>query len=437
MSRLTNRATQLASDSVFVSSAIFACFIISIALTAGVVAYWRSEALRHDRLLDRLALRIHVNGIRGKSSVTRLIAGILCEAGICTLSKTTGTAAVVITPDLGEEAIARRAAPSVLEQIRLLDRYIDDSTQAIVIECMAVRPSYQIICEEKVIRAHIGVITNVREDHQEQMGTTLPEIARSLLGTCPRGGVLVTAERDREILDIMRGETARRGSQLVVADPHNVPDKYLRRFPYVEFKENIAIGLAIARQLGIGRETALRGMLRAPADPGVLRVREFRLRDKRVTWVNLFAANDRQSVTTVVEQLNQRCTSDTTMVAVLNNRADRADRAMAFADVVARDLTFDRVALLGAYEQSVYRRLIDQGFPASEIIRLGEQRELAVEEIVQRVVDESPKDHVMLVGLVNVHTRQAETLMRYLDACAASEFSDSRPAIVGCKELCR
>ena len=47
-------------------------------------------------MFEEFEHRIHVNGIRGKSSVTRLIAAALREGKVKTLGKTTGTAARTI-----------------------------------------------------------------------------------------------------------------------------------------------------------------------------------------------------------------------------------------------------------------------------------------------------------------------------------------------------
>jgi UDP-N-acetylmuramyl tripeptide synthase len=52
-----------------------------------------------ERKRNAIAHRIHVNGIRGKSTVTRYVAAILRESGLRTFGKTTGTAARVILPD--------------------------------------------------------------------------------------------------------------------------------------------------------------------------------------------------------------------------------------------------------------------------------------------------------------------------------------------------
>ena len=62
-----------------------------------VLAVWWLERRNYNRRLAGLKLRIYVNGIRGKSTVTRLVAGVLREAGIQTLAKTTGSAAMVFS----------------------------------------------------------------------------------------------------------------------------------------------------------------------------------------------------------------------------------------------------------------------------------------------------------------------------------------------------
>lgn len=45
----------------------------------------------------------------------------------------------------------------------------------------------------------------------------------------------------------------------------------------------MAIALVLAEQLGIDRDVAMRGMVRAAPDPGVLRLLELRLGEKKVT----------------------------------------------------------------------------------------------------------------------------------------------------------
>ena len=64
--------------------------IVPALLTAGLAAYGVWEVWRHERNLERIPVRVHVNGLRGKSSVTRLIADALRAGGRRIFAKTTG-----------------------------------------------------------------------------------------------------------------------------------------------------------------------------------------------------------------------------------------------------------------------------------------------------------------------------------------------------------
>ena len=85
-----------------VLSVILVCFFL-------VLRYGVLEQKQHQKNIDSIPIRINVNGIRGKSTVTRLITGIVTEAGYKTVGKTTGTSARMIysfTDD--EKPIVRR-----------------------------------------------------------------------------------------------------------------------------------------------------------------------------------------------------------------------------------------------------------------------------------------------------------------------------------------
>ena len=170
------------------------------------------------------------------------------------------------------------------------------------------------------------------------MGETLPEIARSLLTTCPTNGVLITGEQDPEIIAIIDEVAKSRNTKLIVADPGQVSDDDISAFDYIAFKENVAIGYALADLLDIDRGIALKGMVNAAPDPGVLRLKNITIGDKQVTWANLFAVNDRESMIAAMDRLRPFQTHQTTMVGILNNRADRERRATQFADVAVNDL---------------------------------------------------------------------------------------------------
>ncbi|WP_244998864.1 hypothetical protein [Corynebacterium parakroppenstedtii] len=64
--------------------------IAGTAGVAGMYAFRRKETAHRSRM-SHLDYNIHVNGIRGKSTITRMLGSVLREAGVHTVSKTTGT----------------------------------------------------------------------------------------------------------------------------------------------------------------------------------------------------------------------------------------------------------------------------------------------------------------------------------------------------------
>ena len=157
------------------------------------------ESYYHQISLNNLAIRIHVNGSRGKSSVTRLIAAGLRAGGLKTIAKTTGTAPRIIDQTGIDRIIHRLRSASIGEQVRLLRNFSKQKPDAIVIECMAVNPQYQWIAEQKMIKSTISVMTNVRPDHLDEMGYTIYDNAMSLSNTIPFNGDFVTILEDNEM----------------------------------------------------------------------------------------------------------------------------------------------------------------------------------------------------------------------------------------------
>ena len=396
-------------------SAAAVSMLFLAALCIGLFLHWRLSVVAHHRRLEQLAVRVHVNGIRGKSSVTRLVAGILREGGFVTVAKTTGSAARVIGPRGEETPIARRGAATINEQVDIVERHVTRNVEALIIECMAVRPLYQEYSQEYMVRADITIITNVREDHQEEMGETLEEIADSLSVTIPRNGTLISSEDRPHLRGRLRRNAEARGSRFIYADPSEVFDEDLRGFDYLQFRENVAIGLAIPRLLDIDRDTALRGMWKSVPDVGVVRLQTYKIRGKNVLWVPLFAANDRESVVLTFELLQSYFPANATVIGILNNRRDRGRRAELFAELVPADLSsyLDHVITFGAYEETVTRTMAERGYPSNRIHNLGETRNPDLDEILDTVAGLIEGDEGVLIGMINIHTNQAELLIEY------------------------
>ena len=92
--------------------------------------------------LDRASIAhvVHVNGTRGKSSVSRMIEAGLRAGGLRVFCKTTGTDPMMIDVEGREEPVLRRGRANIREQIAILRRAAAQNADVLVIECMAVLP---------------------------------------------------------------------------------------------------------------------------------------------------------------------------------------------------------------------------------------------------------------------------------------------------------
>jgi len=291
--------------------------ILSLALCVlGLV-----ENYLHQHNLRKIPVRILVNGTRGKSSVTRLIAGALREAGFRTIAKTTGSEAAIILEDGSEMPVRRPFGPRITEQKALAALAARRGAGALVVECMAVRPESQAVMQSQLVKATIGVITNVRVDHIDEMGASRDETARALASTIPKSGTLVTAEA------CFKG----RARRVVVVNPETIPEATLALFSYPVFAENIALAFAVADELGIAREIAIAGMVKARPDIGVVRIFPIRRSAFTATFINGFAANDSVSTRMIWDKVSPKLPGGQPLVLLYNNRADREFRIAEFA----------------------------------------------------------------------------------------------------------
>ncbi|MFE2929765.1 poly-gamma-glutamate synthase PgsB [Streptomyces sp. NPDC059278] len=395
----------------FLYGVLVVCCVIL--LISGIV-----EQRRHFTNLERIPTRVLINGIRGKSSITRLCAGALRGGDLVTVAKTTGTAARFIHPDATEEPVYRKfGIANVVEQIGIVRRAASYSPDALVIECMAVMPALQEINQSKLIRSTIGVLCNVREDHLAEMGPTLDDVARSLCRSMPEGGICVTAEQDR--FHILQEEADARDCKLIYADPETVSDEELRGFSWFTFKENVAIALTVAELLGVDRQTALQGMYDAPPDPGVLSVERYRTHDdKRLRFANVFAANDPESTLMNINQLLDLGAIDRPLNVVINCRPDRVERNGQMGQIIP-DLQPEKVFVIGHPAKSAIDAIPSE-WRHTAVDLGGDKRD--PEEFMNELLGHlGPESSLVAIG--NIHG-QGELLLEHLAELPADETPD-------------
>lgn len=356
------------------------------------------EKKRHQRNINALPIRVNINGIRGKSTVTRLITGIISEAGYKTVGKTTGTQArMLYWFDQKEEPIKRRIeGPNIREQMTVVKKAVEYKADALVSECMAVNPDYQVVFQNEMLQANIGIIVNVLEDHMDVMGPTINEVAQSFIATIPYNGHLIINESP--FVAYYKKIAKERNTKVLVCDVTRIPEELLLKFDYMVFPENAALALAVADVLGIEEEIAFKGMLNAYPDPGSMQVTSFGDMELPSYFINGFAANDATSTINIWERVQKLGYPTEKPIIIMNCRADRVDRTEQFALDVLPYIPCKLLVVIGETTSPIANNFHNGNIPASEFLNL--------ENEVTGVLMEKLKPYLsntVIYGIGNIH----------------------------------
>lgn len=318
---------------------LFLCLLLAY-------AFENRRALRDRARIEHV---IYVNGTRGKSTVTRLIDAGLRAGGKRVFCKTTGTLPMTIATDGVERRIFRRGRANIREQLMILHLSAREEAQVLVAECMAVSPVLQKISQHRMVRADIGVITNARLDHTDEMGDTAEEICDSLCNTIPKSGVIYTA--DSLHFERIKTNAEQVGTKAILALPQS------EQLGKIDFPENVELALEVCEHLGVSRDTALGGMSHYYRDPYALSIHRF---ESGAIFINGLSINDPQSSRSVYKDvLKKLSTKPKRLILLINNRPDRGYRTEHML-LLTQKLAPQEVWLLGASQQ-IMRRALSRG----------------------------------------------------------------------------
>ncbi len=259
------------------------------------------------------------------------------------------------------------------------------------------KPDLQQLAEEKLVRSTVGVITNVRADHLDEMGPTVEDVAESLANTVPFGGTLMTAEREHLGALVRRAE--KRGTRVIVSRHEMITDAMMNGFTYFEHRENVALALAVASTFGIDLDVALRGMRESTPDPGALRIYRLDVFGTPITFINAFAANDPDSYRIIWGRLAPWRHDNGRIIALVTCRKDRISRAEQLAHLIATGVEADQYFICGEATHPVYHAALGMGMPASRVHDYGGRDAAFIFEAVLEAADKKP---TMAVGVGNI-----------------------------------
>ena len=297
------------------------------------LVYLSLEALHHNRLVRKIPHRLAVTGIRGKSSITRLIAAGLRQSGFRVMAKTTGSRPVIIYPDEHEEEIKRPGKPSILEQKKLVREAAQQKVDYLVSEMMSIQPECLQAESRYLLQPELLAVSNIRPDHLEALGESKEDIALALTAAFRRKITVYIPEE--ELFPVLKEGAERKRVEISPARKEVSSEQLIDELPYPEFEPNIRLALTILRACGLNDEVIAQGLKKVKPDSGCPRMWEKSFDDlgKKVYLVSLFAANDPQSsLEAMLKIMDRTGWRWRTVYGLLCFRRDRGDRTRQWVD---------------------------------------------------------------------------------------------------------
>ncbi|HEX9974990.1 MAG TPA: poly-gamma-glutamate synthase PgsB [bacterium] len=354
------------------------------------------ERILVNRWRNSISLRISVTGIRGKSSVVRMIASILREDGRTVLAKTTGSEAKYILPDGSEKDVQRRGIPSILEQKKILKKAVGLGVDCLVVEIMSIHPENHYVESRQILKPNLVVLTNVRIDHPDAMGSTAEQIASVLCLDFPEKAVVFIPEKEnrkifQSTVDLAQGKliSVQTGisDQLEVHNPDSLQ---------TEFSDNMDLVYSVGKFLKIEDKIITAGLSNVRYDIGRLKVWKYPIENtKKICYlVNGFAANDPLSTIEVISKIKAKLpVSGRAFIGLLNLRSDRADRTEQWIHALKNGAAdhFSKIYAIGTHANIIKHKL-----KKLEVIK-----SKAAKEIMEKIVS-GLDDQAVIFGFGNI-----------------------------------
>jgi gamma-polyglutamate synthase len=335
--------------------------LVSTLLLTVILLLLFFEKFLIQKSINKIPVRILVNGTRGKSSVVKYISMLLRNNNRKTFSKITGVVPIYYSHDGKPSIIKRRGGARVTEQFRLIRKAAKLRSDAIVLECMSINPELQKV-ESDVLKPDYYIITNIREDHLEEMGQSEEERVEAICSAIPNNCKVLTAER--KYLSLIQEYASKRNSTVVSVEKLNENIEIRDRNIH---PDNIRLTLLLVKELNLQSEEFIKTINEEHVEDNVLSTV---INKKEVKFYNAFSINDVPSAELFYEE-NRDVLRNGKFVVIFNSRADRPFRSILFSKWFAELKECSYFILTGDHVGRTKMEMIKNGIPKNKILRWG------------------------------------------------------------------
>ncbi len=329
--------------------ALFLCLIV-----IGLLVF---EKLWIDRNIKRIPIRIHVNGTRGKSTVVKYISEILRTNNYKTVSKITGVTPTLFDHNNNPHEIKRRGGARITEQFKIMHKAAFLNSDALVLECMSINPELQKV-ESKAFSPQYYVITNIRQDHLEEMGEAEEDWVDAICSAIPQNCTVLTSEK-KHLNKIIEYATVK-GSKVVSTESVDLDFQLHSSIN----EENVKLAKLYAELTGLSIGKFIKEIEMVDQNDDEL---DFRVKGFEVKFHNAFAINDVPSAEKLLSNIEASKTVDNNLVIIFNSRADRPYRSLQFAKWISGIKNCTKIIVTGNHALRTRKELLKCGVDKNKI----------------------------------------------------------------------
>ena len=310
--------------------------------------------------INKIPLRILVNGTRGKSSVVKYLSAALRESDKKTIAKITGVIPTIIYPDGSNKVIKRIAPARIQEQFKIMRLASKLSADCLVLECMSITPELQKL-ESKIFKPHIYVITNIKDDHREQMGGEQDQV-KAICNAIPANSIIISGEK--KYRSEIEKNAKSKGLSLSFIDDEIWE---LEKVPKDTFESNIKTVLTVCKAAGID-EAKVRNAITNEIKNSEELFNEYSFDETKIKFINGFAVNDVRSSQEFLNKWQNKLGEFKNLNIIFNSRVDRPLRSIEFAKWFGSIKNLNKIILTGNHTPRTRIELIRNGIESQSII---------------------------------------------------------------------